>query len=351
MELSNILKELNYINNDQNGNVCLLPNFTMLLNKFINLFKNKLETEGYQEIYFDDKYNINENNYTYYYLNYSEENIFNIIKKMPNINFIGANENEELMRHKIMNMISFIERFSQECAAVSTLSGKIVNENKFKVYTMINDCYMDIAEIDYINKKFVGKINLALLFASLINHLDEQGLIVPPSISNFQVCFLLDNLATANDYKKVDNYVKELSSKGIRAFIDFSSEPMKDKITHRIKEGVQLLIEVYHKNIEKNSFILVNRLTGEKKKISSDDFKYLDSILEDMQRKIYQLNLKKHLNNKPLSISCCMDQECIDSLKEEKHELIIPFLQIGKADKCQICGNNVKKLLIKIKKI
>jgi len=350
MKLRNILEELNYINIDEKGNICFLPSFYNILNKFKNLFKKKKENKGYKEIFFDEDYIFSNNNYSYYYINNEKNNYFNFTKKFPCISFVNSSENEELMRYKVMNIISLVERFIQEEATLPTLCGKIVDKKQFNVYVLIDDSYLNVCEIKYDNKKFSGKINLTILLASIFNNLDEIGLIVPPQVSYYQICFLLDNLATSHDHKIIEEYVKVLSNRGINSFVDYSPSSMKEKISNRSKEGIPLLIEVYHKNIEKNSFTLINRLSMEKKKITNNDFMYLDSFLEDIQRKLYQKNLKDFLNNKIDNISTCMNEECIDKFKEEGFEFIVPFLQIGKEEKCQICGNYAKKIIKKVKK-
>ena len=45
-----------------------------------------------------------------------------------------------------------------------------------------------------------------------------------------------------------------------------------------------------------------------------------------------------------------MCEDCLNKLKEEKYDIIIPFMQALNNSVCQICGRESKKILKKYKK-
>lgn len=337
----NYLKDIKWIDEDDKGNIIYLPIFNKLLAKFIDVFSRKIEKSSFERVFLKGAFEFGYDEYSYYYLAESE---FNLVYK---------NNNEELSKHKTLDILALFERFIQEYAALPTISGKHIIDYKksFGVFTSIDEKYIDLGNVEYFDSKVKGTLDFSLINVILKGHMDERGLVLPPRLSPYQVCFLMDSNAFAKDIKLVSSWDSKMQEMNISSYIDDSPLSMKEKIEKREKEGIPLLIEVYHKNIEKDKYTLLIRYNKEKRKISYEDFSLLPCILDDIQKQMYQSKLKKHLNSLDSLISCCMNDTCISKLKEEGFDLIIPFMQPKNIGNCKICNQENKKSLYKLKKI
>lgn len=335
----NLLLDINWIKEDKNQRLIYLPSFYKLYENISNLLSQKIENEGYQRVYLDEDFLFINEEYSYYFNN----------KKYVELRY--RNSNFELSKHKTLDMLSLFENFLHEQLALPCLSGKIVSnkDSKFANYIKVNGEYFKVSELSYEEGKVEGKFNLDVVNYMLDIHKDEIGFVTPNKVSFAQVCFLMENNPFAKDIKIVKSYIDELANLGIRAILDDSNLTMKEKIEKKSKEGIPLLIEVYHKNIEKNRYTLIIRYNNEKRKISLEDFKTFKNILFDLDHKMYQTQFKKYLASEEKNIPCCMCDECISSLTEDNFELVIPFMQSQNNDLCIICGQKSKKNIKKLK--
>lgn len=334
-----LLKEISWIKEDENGRLIYLPPFYDLFEQIRILLSQKVKQEEFQQVYYEEYVFDNKSEYSYFKNN------------MSCLEIRYKNTNLDLAKHKTLDILALFDRFLNEQLALPSLSGKNLNnqESEFSNYVLINNQYYQVSNVKYRDGNVIAHFNYDIINILLANHLDEFGFILPPKISPVQVCFLMEQNAFAKDIKIVHEYVKTLETQGIRAILDYSSNPMKEKIDLRTKEGIPLLIEVYHKNIEKNRYTLINRLSHEKTKITIEDFSLLKNILHDFQAKLYKKLMKIYIDSEANEIECCMNEECLNQIKEEGFEIVIPFMQGQEESKCLVCGQKSKKKLKKLK--
>ena len=335
-----LLRDIKWIKEDKNQRLIYLPPFFNLYKSINEKIISKIELEGFNAIHMDNDYEIDEDEYMYY------SSSFNQTKLMC------KNLNLDLAKHKTLDILALFERFVSEQLALPCISGKTLNKElaEFVNLVYIDGKYFEVGNVKYQNGKVFATFNYGIIDILFSNHLDEHGLILPPRVAPVQVCFLMEQKPFAKDIKIVQEYINNLKHIGINAMLDESSLPMKEKIENKYKEGVPLLVEVYNKNIEKNKFTLINRLNSEKKKITAEEFTLFRTILQDIHSNMYKKLLKYHLESEENGISCCMCEDCLNRLKEEKYDIIIPFMQALNNSVCQICGRESKKILKKYKK-
>ncbi len=339
-EIYTFLKDIKWLDEDINKNLIYLPAFNKLFEKFINTFSDKIEKLAFEKVLIKNSFDFTYDEYSYYYLTESK---FNLIYK---------NCNKELAKHKALDILALFENFIQEFAAIPTISGKRINnnQNSFGVFAQCDNKHINVANVECSNSIVTATFDFSFINLMLKTHKDENGLVLTPRLSPYQVGFLMDNNLSLKDKKTVATWLIQLMKININAFIDDSVLLMKEKIEKRQKEGIPLLIEVYQKSIEKNKYTLLLRFNNEKRKISIDDFSLLPYMLEDIQKQMYQSKMKKNINSLNSLIPCCMNDNCISKLMEDNFELIIPFMQAKRLEKCQICNQENKKNLYKIKK-
>lgn len=335
-----ILKNIKWLKEDENQRLIYLPPFYNIYKLLNEKLISKIELEGFNPIYIDKDYQINEEEYMYYFSNFKK------------VDLRYRNSNLDLAKHKTLDILALFERFINEQLALPCLSGKTLNKEltEFINLVYINGKYFEAGNIKYQNGSIHAIFNFNIIDILLSNHMDEYGFILPPMVSPIQVCFLMEQKPFAKDIKFVNEHIHILKQNGINASLDESSLSMKEKIDSKFKEGIPLLIEVYHKNIEKDRYTLINRLTSEKIKISINELSLVKLMLRDIQNMMYKKSLKRYIENDATSIPCCMNEECINKLKENEYEIIIPFMQAQNSGNCLACGNKNKKNIKKYKK-
>ena len=210
----------------------------------------------------------------------------------------------------------------------------------------------------------------------IMNHSDDQGLILPPKIAPIQVIIvpIKTSKLQENVYQDmltvVNNMVQKLSALKIRVQAD-----LRDNFTPAYKyneselKGVALRIEYGPQNHQKKDFTVALRHTGEKRNYSLDKLEeIIIQLLETVQNELFQRakqltesrmtrttkweQFVEALNhgNRVLVPWCCQIS-CEEQVKKKTAELLvsakslcIPFEQPQKDDrmKCFACDNVMK---------
>ena len=241
-----LLKEISWIKEDENGRLIYLPPFYDLFEQIRILLSQKVKQEEFQQVYYEEYVFDNKSEYSYFKNN------------MSCLEIRYKNTNLDLAKHKTLDILALFDRFLNEQLALPSLSGKNLNnqESEFSNYVLINNQYYQVSNVKYRDGNVIAHFNYDIINILLANHLDEFGFILPPKISPVQVCFLMEQNAFAKDIKIVHEYVKTLETQGIRAILDYSSNPMKEKIDLRTKEGIPLLIEGF-KSVSNQTNMLI----------------------------------------------------------------------------------------------
>lgn len=350
-----LLKINKWVKYENDKLVAYLPYFYSLNTYFNAIIKEKLSKYSYQEINLIDNLTLEEDcAYYYFVISKNDGNIpYLDSDNIPFIKTIYRNENVELCKHHTLDLLSLYERVMEEYASIPFISGKIISndeENSFGIFVKNQDSYICLMKVTYHNNTVNSIIYPYFIYILLIKNIKEDRFIIPPRLSPLKLCFMMENNPFAKDIKLVTTWIYELEKVNLKSSIDTSSLSMKEKIDKHLKQGIPLLIEVYHKNIEKNKFTLIINYNLEKRKISFDDFKLLPILLEEIQRDIYKDSLKKYLQDKQINIPCCMKSECLNKFIDDDYYIISSFMQTQTNENCVCCNEKMKKNLIKIKK-
>lgn len=169
----------------------------------------------------------------------------------------------------------------------------------------------------------------------IMTHGDDAGLVLPPRLAPKQVVILpvKGDAALLDAAQQVHT---QLSSKGIRSYVDDRDESIGFRINKWEMKGVPLRIEIGQKELDENAVTLVRRDTKEKLRGSLKEVeKEVAELLETIQNDLYQ-KAEKFLQNNTRSVDSydefkkvvennrgfikalwCEDASCEAKIKEE----------------------------------
>jgi prolyl-tRNA synthetase len=136
-------------------------------------------------------------------------------------------------------------------------------------------------------------VTTRLIGAVVMTHGDEKGLVLPPRIAPIQVVIIpilkkdADNAALKATASMIEERLKK---QGIRVYVDSDDQSSPGSKFYQWElKGVPLRIEIGPKDLEKNQFIMVNRLTSSKTSISLDHFEQNVLIgLDELQASLFK---------------------------------------------------------------
>jgi prolyl-tRNA synthetase len=118
-------------------------------------------------------------------------------------------------------------------------------------------------------------VTTRLVGALIMVHGDQKGLVIPPMIAPYQVVIIpiiKKNDSESRILAAVERIKESLHHAGIRVLVDADqTKTPGTKFYEWELKGVPLRIEIGERDIEKDSVIIVNRSTGEKKSISCEN--------------------------------------------------------------------------------
>jgi prolyl-tRNA synthetase len=178
-------------------------------------------------------------------------------------------------------------------------------------------------------------ISTRLIGALVMQHGDDKGLILPPSIAPIQLAIIPILLGDKeNVIKQAEAIAKELSSYETK--VDTREEYSPGwKFNQYEMKGVPLRLEIGPKDIEKKQVVLVRRDTGEKHFVKMDDLKAkVKELLDDIQKSLLvkaEENLQQNIveakdwndflkaaeARKIIHAPFCGEESCEDAIKDE----------------------------------
>lgn len=142
-------------------------------------------------------------------------------------------------------------------------------------------------------------ITTRLIGAVVMTHSDDDGLILPPSISPYEVVII----PVVHDESKKEEILKYCSdaqqlirSQNIRVFTDLSDQNAGSKSWKWIKRGVPLRIEIGAKEVDLKTFSFFRRDKPHKERIQISDLSKTNELLADFSSRLY----KKALENRKI---------------------------------------------------
>jgi len=134
-------------------------------------------------------------------------------------------------------------------------------------------------------------VSTRLVGAIILAHGDDKGLRLPPEIAPYQVV-IIPISRDEEGQKKVADYIApithQLNDRGIRFFVDNSTNSPGFKFNEWEMKGVPIRMEVGPRDVENNAAVLVRRDTGEKQITQEPELiTQIPSLLEDIQRSLF----------------------------------------------------------------
>lgn len=292
---------------------------------------------------------------------------------------------------KTLEILEVYRQFVEEYLAISLVKGKKTESEKFPgaEYTATIEAMMqdgkalqsgtshmlaqnfaksfDVSFLDENQEKqYVWQtswgLSTRIIGALIMSHSDDKGLVLPPRIASIQVVII--PIWSNGDEKKavfaeVQEIKTELETAEIKCKVDEREGRPGSKYFEWERKGVPLRIEIGPKDIQKQSVVIVDRITGKKEfvsnmKISScvkENLERIQKTLLENSRKFRLENtrevsdykeFKKVMNEKQgfIFTHLCLDRNCEEKIKEETNASTrcIPFGGgLGNAGKCIYC--------------
>ena len=156
-------------------------------------------------------------------------------------------------------------------------------------------------KLDYVWATSWG-VSTRLMGALIMTHSDDQGLVIPPKLAPLQVVIVPiykndDELQKISE--RVNGFKSDLEKKGITVKFD-NSDKFKPgyKFAEYELKGVPVRIAIGPRDYENGTVEIARRDTKEKKVIAHDNLaEYIEQLLEDIQKNLYDRALKHRTDN------------------------------------------------------
>lgn len=292
---------------------------------------------------------------------------------------------------KTLEILEVYKKFLEEYLAISVVKGKKTEIEKFPgaEYTSTIEAMMqdgkalqsgtshmlaqnfaksfDVLFLDENQeKKYVWQtswgLSTRIIGALIMSHSDDKGLILPPKIAPLQVVII--PIWSNEDEKKVvfaevEKIKAELETAQVTYKVDQREGRPGPKYFEWERKGVPLRVEIGPKDVQKQSVVVVERVSGKKEFVSNNGISsYIRQSLERMQKILLENSrkfrlentrevsdyeeFKKIMNEKQgfIFTHLCLDKYCEEKIKEETNAstLCIPFEGgLDNSGKCVYC--------------
>jgi prolyl-tRNA synthetase len=293
---------------------------------------------------------------------------------------------------KTLEMLEVYRKFVEEYLAISVVKGKKTEIEKFPgaEYTSTIEAMMQDGKalqsgtshmlaqnfarsfgVSFLDenqeKQYVWQtswgLSTRIIGALIMSHSDDKGLVLPPQIAPIQVVII--PIWSNEDEKKVvfaevEKMKVELETSEITHKVDGREGRPGPKYFEWERKGIPLRIEIGPKDIQKQSVVIVERLSGKKEFIQNGKrIPYIKESLEGMQKALLEKSkkfrlentrevadyeeFKKVMNDKPgfIFAHLCLDRNCEEKIKEETNasSRCIPFKDgLDNQGECIYCG-------------
>ncbi|MBS3126475.1 proline--tRNA ligase [Candidatus Woesearchaeota archaeon] len=302
-------------------------------------------------------------------------------------------ESEKECDRETIMMLDEYEKLCHELLAVPVLKGKKTEKEKFAGahYTTTIEAFMPDGKAlqcgtshnlgqgfsKAFNISFLGKdgkmqtpwqsswgFSTRLIGALVMQHSDDKGLVLPPSIAPYQAVII--PIIFEDSREKVLKKAIEIRHKlkDMRVFLDDRDQYTSGwKFNEWELKGVPLRIEIGPKDVEKDQVILVRRDTGKKEPVKIADLnekaaELLETVQSDLFKKAQKFlkdsivevkswkEFEKTIKSKKIAKALfCGGVDCEDNIKaktEGANSRCIPFEQKNVKGKCVHCGEEAR---------
>ena len=209
-------------------------------------------------------------------------------------------------------------------------------------------------------------VSTRLLGAIIMVHGDDNGLVLPPFVAPIQIVIVPIKMNETGVLQKAKDLEKKLSFAGFRVKLDDSDKSPGWKFSEYEMKGVPLRIEVGPKDLANNTCMIAKRNDGLKERYSLENIEetvsqllkqihkeMYDSAFENLLANIHEGKtfdeVEKIVNNGGYAkMNWCGKRACEEKVKELTNATArcMPFDQIMFEEKCPICGDEAKFLVL-----
>lgn len=301
---------------------------------------------------------------------------------------------------KTLEMLEVYKKFVEEYLAISVVKGKKTEIEKFPgaEYTSTIEAMMqdgkalqsgtshmlaqnfaksfDVSFLDENQEKqYVWQtswgLSTRIIGALIMSHSDDKGLVLPPKIAPLQVIII--PIWSNEDEKEVvfaevQKIKTELEEIEITHKVDEREGRPGAKYFEWERKGIPLRIEIGPKDVQKQSVIIVERVSGKKEFVSNKELSvYIQESLKRIQKTLLENSRKFRLENTRevsdyeafrkimnekqgfIFTHLCSDKNCEQKIKEDTNASTrcIPFEDgLDNAGKCIYCKKDASNKVL-----
>ncbi len=305
-------------------------------------------------------------------------------------------ETADEARERTLQMLDIYKELLEDFLAIPTITGEKTEKEKFagaeNTYTVETMMYdgkaLQSATSHYFAQNFTkpfevkfqnrdGKEEYAyqtswgsttrLIGAIIMAHGDNRGLKLPPKVAPIQVLVVPIAMHKEGVEEKAREVLNSLKNK-FRVDGDFRTNVTPGvKFNDSELKGIPLRLEIGPRDIENGECVLVRRDTAEKLTVKLDELEEnVEKILEDIQQNMYNVckerleakttvahtleEFEANINKEQGFIKAmwCGDEACENKIKEltSAKSRCMPFKQEHLDDKCVVCGEEAKYMVV-----
>ncbi len=304
-----------------------------------------------------------------------------------------AHATEEEAIEETMRMLGIYKEVAEDCLAMPVLTGRKTDKEKFAgaeaTYGMeammkdgkslqagtshyLGQNFAKAFDIKYLDSDGTQKyayttswgVSTRLIGGIIMTHGDERGLVLPPVVAPIQVVIVPIAARKGNVMEVCRGIEGKLKAKGIRVKLDDTDNSTGWKFNEWEMKGVPLRIELGPRDIEEGKALFFRRDKLTKEPVALEGIEdevqaALETIQKDMlvsarerrDSRIIYANSMGELQA-GLDAGCfvkagwCGCRACEDAVKEKLQATIRIIVDGETADKCVVCGEPAKQVVI-----
>ena len=304
-----------------------------------------------------------------------------------------VHSSEEEAQEETLAMLGIYKEFAENCLAIPVITGRKTEKERFAgavaTYTMeammrdgkslqagtshyLGQNFAKAFDIKYLGNE--GQLQTAfttswgvstrLIGAVIMTHGDERGLALPPVVAPIQ-CVIVPIAARKPGVVEACEALKDkLAQAGIRVTLDNTDNSPGWKFNEWEMKGVPVRIELGPRDIEAGKMICARRDTLEKSEFALDTaVESVKELLADIQTNMLE-KARKHREERIVyaddmqgilqgvdagnfvKAGWCGCRACEDKIKEETGATARVYAEGESAEKCAVCGEKAKHMII-----
>ena len=290
-------------------------------------------------------------------------------------------------------MLGVYKEFAENCLAIPVLTGRKTEKEKFAgavaTYTMeammrdgkslqagtshyLGQNFAKAFDIQYLGNEGVLQtayttswgVSTRLIGAIIMTHGDERGLALPPVVAPIQCVIVPIAARKGGVIEKCEELKATLEKAGIRVTLDATDNSPGWKFNEWEMKGVPVRIELGPRDIEAGKMLCARRDTLEKMEMPLENAaesikELLATVQKDMlesarkrrdSRIVYADDMQGILAGVDagnfVKAGWCGCRACEDKIKEETGATARVFAEGEEAEKCAVCGEKAKHVIV-----